>query len=149
MLCMDHFVYAPSQWEMMLHCNTISHWLGAYTKWAQLWDIFGTNYLPNGGLLLVKLIFCSNFIEIYRYFLNRILLHTSPVTLPSSSYSLWYMYRVYDMIPFTLNNILWIMMCFCHMPLVIEGFHMSPSRKIWCADYLLSQPCNAESIAAT
>ena len=29
---MDHYVYAPSQWEMMLHCNIISHWLGAYTK---------------------------------------------------------------------------------------------------------------------
>ena len=29
----DHFVYAPSQWET-LHCNSISHWLGAYTKWS-------------------------------------------------------------------------------------------------------------------
>ena len=26
------FVYAPSQWEMTLHSNVISHWLGAYTK---------------------------------------------------------------------------------------------------------------------
>ena len=24
-----HFVYAPSQWEMMLQCN-VCHWLGAY-----------------------------------------------------------------------------------------------------------------------
>ena len=31
---MDHFVYVPSQWEMMLHCNIISHWLGIYTKWT-------------------------------------------------------------------------------------------------------------------
>ena len=30
----DHFVHAPSQWEMTLHCNVISHWLGAYTKWS-------------------------------------------------------------------------------------------------------------------
>ena len=30
----NHFMYAPSQWEMMLHCNVISHWLGAYTKWS-------------------------------------------------------------------------------------------------------------------
>ena len=29
----DHFVYVPSQWEM-LQCNTVSHWLGAYTKWS-------------------------------------------------------------------------------------------------------------------
>ena len=30
----DHFVYAPSHWETMLHCNVVSHWLGAYTKWS-------------------------------------------------------------------------------------------------------------------
>ena len=29
----DHFVYEPSQWEMTLQCNVISHWLGAFTKW--------------------------------------------------------------------------------------------------------------------
>ena len=28
----DHFVNAPSQWETMLHCNVISHWLDAFTK---------------------------------------------------------------------------------------------------------------------
>ena len=32
----DHSVYAPSQWEMALHCNAISHWLGAYTRWSLL-----------------------------------------------------------------------------------------------------------------
>ena len=30
----DGSVYTPSQWEMALHCNAISHWLGAYTKLA-------------------------------------------------------------------------------------------------------------------
>ena len=30
----DHFVYAPNQWETTLHCNVVSHWLGAYTKWS-------------------------------------------------------------------------------------------------------------------
>ena len=30
----DHSVYAPGQWEIALHCNTVSHWLGAYTKWS-------------------------------------------------------------------------------------------------------------------
>ena len=29
----DHFVYVPNQWEMMLHCNIISNWLGTFTKW--------------------------------------------------------------------------------------------------------------------
>ena len=28
----DHSVYVPSQWEMVLHCNAISYWLGAYTE---------------------------------------------------------------------------------------------------------------------
>ena len=30
----DHFVNAPSQWEMILHYNIVSHWLDAYTKWS-------------------------------------------------------------------------------------------------------------------
>ena len=30
----DHFVYVPSQWETMLQCDVIFHWLGAYTKWS-------------------------------------------------------------------------------------------------------------------
>ena len=30
----DPSVYAPSQWEMALHCNAISHWLGTYTEWS-------------------------------------------------------------------------------------------------------------------
>ena len=28
----DDSVFAPSQWEMALHCNAISHWLGTYTE---------------------------------------------------------------------------------------------------------------------
>ena len=42
----DHFVYAPSQREMALHCNTISHWLGTYTEWSL-----------NSGYCLVEQIF--------------------------------------------------------------------------------------------
>ena len=33
-LNMDHFVYAFNQWGATLHCNVVSHWLGAYTKWS-------------------------------------------------------------------------------------------------------------------
>ena len=29
----DHFVYVPSQWEMTLQCDVISHCLGTCTKW--------------------------------------------------------------------------------------------------------------------
>ena len=36
MLDRDRFVYAPSQWEMPLECNVVSHWLGAYMKWSLL-----------------------------------------------------------------------------------------------------------------
>ena len=31
--CRDHSGYAPSQWGTALHCNAVSHWLGAYTEW--------------------------------------------------------------------------------------------------------------------
>ena len=30
----DHFLYDPSQWETMLQCNIISHWLSACTEWS-------------------------------------------------------------------------------------------------------------------
>ena len=33
------FVNAPTQWETMLHCTTISHWLGTFTKWSLLYVI--------------------------------------------------------------------------------------------------------------
>ena len=32
----DHSVNGHSQWEMMLHCNIVSHWLCPYTDWS-LW----------------------------------------------------------------------------------------------------------------
>ena len=28
----DHLVYVPCQGDVKLHCNIVSHWLGAYTK---------------------------------------------------------------------------------------------------------------------
>ena len=31
-----YLVCAPSQWETMLQCNIVSHWLGAFTKWSLL-----------------------------------------------------------------------------------------------------------------
>ena len=33
-ICRDHFVNVPSQWKTTLHCNVVSHWLGAYTNWS-------------------------------------------------------------------------------------------------------------------
>ena len=31
------FFNVLSQWETTLHCNVVSHWLGAYTKWFLCW----------------------------------------------------------------------------------------------------------------
>ena len=28
------YIYAPGQWETSLHCNDVSHWLGAYLNWS-------------------------------------------------------------------------------------------------------------------
>ena len=39
----DHFVNAPSQWETTLHCNVVSHWLGAFIKWS-VHDIMSYKY---------------------------------------------------------------------------------------------------------
>ena len=33
-LIQGNFLYVHRQWEMPLHYNVISHWLGAYTKWS-------------------------------------------------------------------------------------------------------------------
>ena len=41
------FLYAPSQWETMLQCNIVSHWLGAFTKWSLL-----TIYLSDSSLMV-------------------------------------------------------------------------------------------------
>ena len=30
----DQSKYVPSQWEMLLHCNSVSHWLGPYLDWS-------------------------------------------------------------------------------------------------------------------
>ena len=44
----------PSQWEMTLHCNVISHWLDIYTKWSlgpNWWYInigAGNGLVPSG-----------------------------------------------------------------------------------------------------
>ena len=34
----DHPVNVPGQWEMTLHSNIVSHWLGALTKWSLVHD---------------------------------------------------------------------------------------------------------------
>ena len=47
----DHFVNAPSQWEMTLHCNVISHWLDAFTKWS-LMVHWGTKLKRNIKILV-------------------------------------------------------------------------------------------------
>ena len=41
----DNFVFAPTQWETMLHCNVVSHWLGAHVKWP-LYNVIYAIYIP-------------------------------------------------------------------------------------------------------
>ena len=41
------FVYVPSQWEAMLQCYAVSHWLGTCTKWSMLNNIWPIS-LPDG-----------------------------------------------------------------------------------------------------
>ena len=33
-LCRDHFGYRLSQWETMLQCNIVPHWLSPYPEWS-------------------------------------------------------------------------------------------------------------------
>ena len=44
--CRGHCVHAPSQWEIMLECSIISHWLGTYTKWWPSWMIHISVIIP-------------------------------------------------------------------------------------------------------
>ena len=34
----DQPIYVPSQWKTLLHCNDVSHWLGAYLD-SSLWCV--------------------------------------------------------------------------------------------------------------
>ena len=44
------FCHAASQWETALHCNDVSHWLGAYTEWSL---IMRPLISKNGGIHFV------------------------------------------------------------------------------------------------
>ena len=49
LICRDHFVHVPSQWEMTLHCNVVCHWQGAYTKWSLDLYLFAVIIIYSGG----------------------------------------------------------------------------------------------------
>ena len=38
--CRDQSRCAASQWETLLHCNDVSHWLGAYLDWSLILFMF-------------------------------------------------------------------------------------------------------------
>ena len=63
----DHFVYAPSQWETTLQCNVVSHWLGAFTKWALLLDYNGY-FSITGMVCVVMLLIVNHFLHLCVYF---------------------------------------------------------------------------------
>ena len=37
-VCRDHFWYRLSQWETMVHCNVVSHWLCPSPEWSPVCD---------------------------------------------------------------------------------------------------------------
>ena len=49
---------APSQWETTLHCNAISHWLGAYAQWSQHYTPH--QYGISGTIIPVQMTFIRN-----------------------------------------------------------------------------------------
>ena len=57
-LLRDPPVYVPSQWEMALQCNAISHWLGAYTEWSlhmfKLWHQTGHYSIIQGTSIVLS-----------------------------------------------------------------------------------------------
>ena len=53
---MNHSGYAPSQWEMTIQCNVVSHWLSAYTEWwlGEYGGLDLATFRKNRPLLLAK-----------------------------------------------------------------------------------------------
>ena len=66
----DLFVYMPSQWETMLHCNVVSYWLGPCTKWSLVPMIRATNSLGNTVEIICYIIqnFSTFLLPNFRYF---------------------------------------------------------------------------------
>ena len=57
-----HFVNALSQWETTWHCNVVSHWQDAYTKWSLLlvWRVSMVSYSP----FRIFTYHCGNYLRI-------------------------------------------------------------------------------------
>ena len=53
----NHSLYVFSQWETALQCNTISHWLGAYTEWSLPLGFIMTD---STALSTTRLLYCHN-----------------------------------------------------------------------------------------
>ena len=64
--------YAPSQWETSLHCNDVSHWLGAYLDWSLHMRVI--HCCRDHQILTVW--FQVTLVDVFRYFgLHDIQLH--------------------------------------------------------------------------
>ena len=51
----DRSRYAPSQWETLLQCNNVFHWLGTYLGWSMLMVIGITARLYHNGVMYSKM----------------------------------------------------------------------------------------------
>ena len=91
----DHFVYVPSQWEMMLHC-VVSHWLGTCTEWSLEVSIMLTHlHVPPLGVWIFNYkleknipFYCLLHREFSRYLISVSLLQTFWVE--PSAVACWY-----------------------------------------------------------
>ena len=69
MISRDHSVYATSQWETVLQCNAISHWLDAYTEWSliSLLSIVAANYLEQILNVMVLVLHLEQFQPVIQF----------------------------------------------------------------------------------
>ena len=88
----EHFVYAPSQWETVLQCNAVSHWLGAYAEWSLILVLPGHHQpwcnvikIPN-ALNSKKKPFAFILYRIYLYYVVINIHHNQYLSIQSCKY---------------------------------------------------------------
>ena len=72
-ICRAHSVHAPCQWETTLHCNVVSHWLGAYTKWSlYIWlhKTYIISWYQGNSLLKYTGMFSHLYVIFFRKYLD-------------------------------------------------------------------------------
>ena len=76
--CVQHIdVAGISQWETLLYCNHVSHWLGAHLDWSlMLWQTEEIVWMKLPGILVTKILGEYHDIMISWWYNHMILLST-------------------------------------------------------------------------